>query len=124
MKAMLLDQPAPIGTNPLRLVDIREPEPGPGMLRIRVEACGICRTDLHIVEGELPPLGSSVVPGHQVVGRVDKLGPGARRFLLGTRVGIAWHVLTVHLRAREPVRGGTLHRLPRERWLRGIRGRP
>ena len=90
MKAMLLDQPAPIATSPLRLVDIPEPEPGPGMLRIRVEACGICRTDLHVVEGELPPVGSSVVPGHQVVGRVEKLGPGARRFSLGTRVGIAW----------------------------------
>ena len=90
MKAMLLDRPAPIDTNPLRLVDVAEPEPGHRMLRIRVEACGICRTDLHVVEGELPPVRPTVIPGHQIVGRVDRLGCGARRFPLGTRIGIAW----------------------------------
>jgi propanol-preferring alcohol dehydrogenase len=60
------------------------------MLRIRVEACGICRTDLHVVEGELPPVRPTVIPGHQVVGRVERLGPRATRFALGARVGIAW----------------------------------
>jgi propanol-preferring alcohol dehydrogenase len=90
MKAMLLTRPAPVDAAPLCPVELPDPVPGERMLRIRVEACGICRTDLHIVEGELPPVRESVVPGHQVVGRVDLLGPGARRFALGARVGIAW----------------------------------
>jgi propanol-preferring alcohol dehydrogenase len=90
MKAMLLTRPAPVDAAPLRPVELPDPVPGERMLRIRVEACGICRTDLHIVEGELPPVRESVVPGHQIVGRVDLLGPGARRFALGARVGIAW----------------------------------
>jgi propanol-preferring alcohol dehydrogenase len=90
MNAMVLEHPAPIETNPLRLLDVPAPAPGPRMLRIQVEACGICRTDLHVVEGELPPVRSRVIPGHQVVGRVDRHGPGAKRFPIGTRVGIAW----------------------------------
>jgi propanol-preferring alcohol dehydrogenase len=90
MKAMLLERPAPIDTAPLRPVELPDPVPGERMLRLRVEACGICRTDLHVVEGDLPPVRESVVPGHQIVGRVDRLGPGARRFALGARVGIAW----------------------------------
>lgn len=90
MKAMLLEEPAPIDTGPLRLVDLPEPQPGPGVIRLRVEACGICRTDLHVIEGELPPVRPRIVPGHQVVGRVDLLGPGVTRFGLGDRVGIAW----------------------------------
>lgn len=90
MRAMLLERPAPIDADPLRVVELREPEPGHRMLRIRVEACGICRTDLHVIEGELPPLRPSVIPGHQIVGRIDQLGPGASRFQLGTRIGIAW----------------------------------
>jgi propanol-preferring alcohol dehydrogenase len=90
MKAMVLERPGPIADAPLRLVDLPDPVPGKGMVRVRVEACGICRTDLHVVEGELPPVRSSVVPGHQVVGRVDRLGPGATRFAVGARVGIAW----------------------------------
>jgi propanol-preferring alcohol dehydrogenase len=60
------------------------------MLRVRVEACGICRTDLHVIEGELPPVKPRIVPGHQIVGRVDRVGLEARRFAVGTRVGIAW----------------------------------
>jgi propanol-preferring alcohol dehydrogenase len=66
------------------------PEPGPGEVLVRVRACGICRTDLHVVEGELPPVRPTVVPGHQVVGAVERLGPGARRFAVRDRVGIAW----------------------------------
>jgi propanol-preferring alcohol dehydrogenase len=57
---------------------------------VRVKVCGVCRTDLHVIEGELPPKVSPVIPGHQVVGVIEKLGPGAKRFLVGTTVGIAW----------------------------------
>ena len=64
--------------------------PGPREILIRVSACGVCRTDLHIVEGELPPVRPHVVPGHQVVGRVERTGSAARRFTVGDRVGIAW----------------------------------
>ncbi len=90
MKAMLLGHPAPIDSAPLRFVECPEPVPGPHMIRLRVEACGICRTDLHVIEGELPPVAAEIVPGHQIVGRVDELGPGAGRFRVGARVGIAW----------------------------------
>ena len=72
MRAMVLDRP---GT-PLRPADLPRPEPGPGEVRIAVEACGVCRTDLHIVDGELPFPGHPLVPGHEVVGRVDAIGPG------------------------------------------------
>ena len=87
---MVLDHPAPIETSPLRLVELPEPAPGAHMVRIRVEACGICRTDLHVVEGELPPVVPRVVPGHQIVGRVDAVGSGAGRFAVGERIGVAW----------------------------------
>ena len=90
MRAMVLACPAPIDTAPLVLRDVPRPEPEAGDLRVRVEACGICRTDLHVVEGELPPQRDRVVPGHQVVGIVDACGPGVRRFREGDRVGIAW----------------------------------
>lgn len=90
MRAMVLDHPAPIDTAPLRLADLPEPVPGAHMVRVRVEACGICRTDLHVVEGDLPPVVPHIVPGHQIVGRVDEVGPAAERFPVGTRVGIAW----------------------------------
>lgn len=90
MKAMALDSCAPIESAPLRWRDIPDPHPGPGEVRVRVKACGICRTDLHVIEGELPPLGRPVTPGHQVVGVVDLLGYGASRFRIGDRIGIAW----------------------------------
>lgn len=90
MKAMVLNRCAPIESAPLQWQEIPEPQPGPGEVRIKVRACGICRTDLHVVEGELPPLDHPVVPGHQVVGIVDRLGPGADRFQPGERIGIAW----------------------------------
>ena len=90
MKALLLTRPAPIAAAPLRLVDRQVPEPGPGDLLVAVEACGVCRTDLHVVEGDLPPRRDAIVPGHEVVGRVAGLGLGAAGFALGDRVGIAW----------------------------------
>jgi propanol-preferring alcohol dehydrogenase len=87
---MALAGPAPIEERPLRLESRPEPEPGPGELLVRVDACAICRTDLHIVEGDLPLARSPIVPGHQIVGRVVGGGPGATRFERGRRVGIAW----------------------------------
>lgn len=90
MKACLLNSPAPIETNPLRFAEAPTPEPRRGEIRIRVSACGVCRTDLHVVEGELPPRKSPIIPGHQVVGRVEKLGDGVTRRRIGERVGIPW----------------------------------
>jgi propanol-preferring alcohol dehydrogenase len=90
MKAMVLSAPAPIGTSPLQLQDVPVPEPGDGEVRVRVSCCAICRTDLHVIEGELPRQKMPVIPGHQVVGVVDKLGPGCQRLAAGHRVGIAW----------------------------------
>jgi propanol-preferring alcohol dehydrogenase len=72
------------------LVDRPDPVPGPNEVRVRVTVCGVCRTDLHLAEGDLAPHGADVVPGHEVVGLVDALGPGATRFTVGERVGIAW----------------------------------
>jgi propanol-preferring alcohol dehydrogenase len=90
MKASLLRAPAPIETNPLEFVDVPAPQPAEGEMLIRVRMCGVCRTDLHVIEGELPPRKSPVIPGHQVVGVVEQRGRGARRFEAGARVGVAW----------------------------------
>lgn len=90
MKACLLNAPARIETNPLQFTDVPVPQPAKGEVLIRVRACGVCRTDLHVIEGELPPRKSPIIPGHQVVGIVEKLGEGSRRFSLGARVGVAW----------------------------------
>jgi propanol-preferring alcohol dehydrogenase len=90
MKAMVVENPAPIESDPLRAVDAPVPEPGPGELRVLVRTCGVCRTDLHVAEGDLPPRHPRIIPGHEVVGVVDKLGAGAARFKQGARVGIAW----------------------------------
>jgi propanol-preferring alcohol dehydrogenase len=90
MKACVVQQPGPIDSGPLAFVERPIPEPGPGELRVRVAACGVCRTDLHLAEGDLAPHGHEVVPGHEIVGVVDRFGPGASRFELGERVGIAW----------------------------------
>ncbi|HKQ63036.1 MAG TPA: alcohol dehydrogenase catalytic domain-containing protein, partial [Candidatus Polarisedimenticolaceae bacterium] len=87
---MLLRGQAPIAERPLVPVELSDPEPGEREVRVRVEACAACRTDLHVIEGDLAPERLPLVPGHQVVGRVEKLGAGARRFALGARVGIAW----------------------------------
>ncbi len=90
MLALRLHEPAPIEAAPLRAEEIAAPAPGPGAIRLRVRACGLCHTDLHIVEGELRAPRYPVVPGHQVVGVVDALGPEVRRFRIGDRVGVAW----------------------------------
>jgi alcohol dehydrogenase, propanol-preferring len=90
MKTALLHRPAPIETNPLQFADVDVPSPGVGEVLVRVRYCGVCRTDLHVVEGELPTRKSPVIPGHQVVGTVEKLGPQAKSLRSGTRVGIAW----------------------------------
>jgi len=90
MKACLLRAPAAIETNPLKYGDVAMPQPKVGEVLLRVRACGVCRTDLHVIEGELPPRKSPVIPGHQVVGVVEKQGENARRFGIGDRVGIAW----------------------------------
>ena len=90
MKACLLRAPAPVERNPLAFADVPAPRPGPGEVLLRVNACGVCRTDLHVVEGELPPRKSPVIPGHQIVGTVEELGEGAHRFAPGARVGVPW----------------------------------
>jgi propanol-preferring alcohol dehydrogenase len=90
MRAMLLEKPRPAEENPLRLAELPVPEPGPGEIRIRVSACGVCHTDLHIVEGDLTLPRHPVVPGHQIVGTVDALGAGVTEFRSGDRVGVPW----------------------------------
>jgi propanol-preferring alcohol dehydrogenase len=90
LKACLLHAPAAIETNPLEYTDVATPQPKSGEVLVRVRACGVCRTDLHVIEGELPPRKSPVIPGHQVVGIVEKQGENARRFAVGNLVGIAW----------------------------------
>ena len=90
MRAMLLRAPGPVETNPLEAVSLPEPTPGAGELRLEVSACGLCHTDLHEVEGDLPLPKRPVIPGHQIVGIVDARGEGARRFALGERVGVPW----------------------------------
>ena len=90
MKACLLHTPAPVGSRPLEFTDAPVPMPGADELLLRVSACGICRTDLHVVEGELAVRRTPVVPGHQVVGRVVALGAQAEGFVLEDRVGVAW----------------------------------
>ncbi|HEY7728858.1 MAG TPA: zinc-dependent alcohol dehydrogenase family protein [Candidatus Eisenbacteria bacterium] len=90
VRAMVLDRQAPVVSEPLALQDLPPPEPGPREVRVRVRACGACRTDLHVIEGDLPARKLPLIPGHQVVGVVDRLGPGASRFREGERIGIAW----------------------------------
>ena len=90
MKACLLRSPAPIESNPLEFADAPVPKPAGHQVLVRVKACGVCRTDLHVIEGELPPRKSPVIPGHQVVGVIESAGENARRYAPGTRVGIAW----------------------------------
>lgn len=90
MKAWIVDQPKSIDAGPLSLVERPTPEPEPNELRVRVAACGVCRTDLHLAVGELAPKQAGVVPGHEVVGVVDALGADCSRFRIGDRVGIAW----------------------------------
>jgi propanol-preferring alcohol dehydrogenase len=100
VRAWVVQRPGPIGSGPLRAVERAVPEPGPGEVRIRVRTCGVCRTDLHLAEGDLTPRRPATVPGHEIVGVVDALGPdlmgadevgtGAVRFAAGDRIGVAW----------------------------------
>ena len=90
MKACVLRAPALIETNPLEYAEVATPQPKAGEVLVRVRACGVCRTDLHVIEGQLPPRKSPLIPGHQVVGVIEKRGEGAQRFAAGARIGIAW----------------------------------
>jgi alcohol dehydrogenase, propanol-preferring len=91
MKACILPRRAPIETNPLIFTDVPEPtELKDGEVLVRVRACGVCRTDLHVIEGELPVLKSPVIPGHQVIGVIERTSARATRFRMGDRVGIPW----------------------------------
>ena len=90
MKAMRLSKAQPIEQDPLELLDLPAPLPGLGDVRLRVEASGICRTDLHIIEGDLPLPKLPLIPGHQIVGIVDQVGEGVTRFRIGDRVGVPW----------------------------------
>jgi propanol-preferring alcohol dehydrogenase len=90
MKAVVIPRIAPIEEKPLELVDLPDPIPGEKEVLVKVSACGICHTELDEIEGRVPPTKFPVVPGHEIVGRVEKLGPGASRFKVGDRVGIAW----------------------------------
>jgi propanol-preferring alcohol dehydrogenase len=90
MNAMVLDDIAPIATSPLHLRDVPDPEPAACEVRVRVRCCAICRTDLHVIEGDLPRRRMPIIPGHQIVGVVDRLGEGCTRLALGRRVGVAW----------------------------------
>lgn len=90
MKAVRLHAPAPIETNPLVIEDIPAPAPSKNQIRIKVDYCGVCRTDLHIVEGELKPVKLPVIIGHQIVGRVDKIGAEVKKFKIGDLIGLPW----------------------------------
>jgi alcohol dehydrogenase, propanol-preferring len=90
MRAMVVHTPAAIEGSPLMLTDLPAPTPAAGEILVRVTACGVCRTDLHVCEGDLAPKHPRIVPGHEVVGVVKSLGAGCKRFAPGARVGIAW----------------------------------
>ncbi|NOZ78456.1 MAG: zinc-dependent alcohol dehydrogenase family protein [Acidobacteria bacterium] len=99
MRAMVLDEPG----KPLELRQVPVPEPGPGQVLLRVRACGVCRTDLHLADGELPDPKLPVIPGHEIVGEVVAAGEGADRYAVGQRIGVPWLGWTcgecVHCRA-------------------------
>ena len=86
MRAMVLDVPG----EPLRVAEVPVPEPGEGQVLLRVHCCAVCRTDLHVVDGELPDPGLPLIPGHQIVGTVEKLGERTDSFTVGERVGVPW----------------------------------
>lgn len=90
MKACVLRSPKPIESNPLEFTDVPKPQPSGTQVLVRVNACGVCRTDLHVIEGELAVRKSPIIPGHQVVGIVEAVGDRVKQHAIGTRVGIAW----------------------------------
>ena len=90
MQAWVVDTPGPVDGGPLARVERDVPEPAPGQVRVRVRACGVCRTDLHLAEGDLSPRRARVTPGHEIVGEVDRVGDGAHRWRPGDRIGVPW----------------------------------
>ncbi len=90
MLAAMLSAPAPVEQAPLVLAERAVPVPGPGEVAIRVACCAVCHTDLHLVEGDLPPHRSPVIPGHQIVGVISQVGPGVEAGMIGSRVGVTW----------------------------------
>lgn len=90
MQSWIVERTAPIDDGPLRRVERADPVPANGELRVVVSCCGVCRTDLHLAEGDLAPKRSHVTPGHEVVGRVDAIGSNVTRFAIGDRVGVPW----------------------------------
>ncbi|MCP4331922.1 MAG: zinc-dependent alcohol dehydrogenase family protein [Gammaproteobacteria bacterium] len=86
MKAMILEKPG----QPLKLVQRPDPQPGPGQVQVAISACGVCRTDLHVVDGDLTEPRLPIIPGHEIVGTISALGAGVDNFALGERIGIAW----------------------------------
>src|SRR4051794_32941519 len=90
MRAQILNAPARAADRPLRAQERPDPEPGPDEVRVAVSACGCCRTDLHVVEGDLELPLLPVTPGHQVVGTVEELGAETKRLAIGQRVGVTW----------------------------------
>jgi alcohol dehydrogenase, propanol-preferring len=90
MRAMVVERTGLIETNPLVHADLPVPDPATNEILIRVKVCGVCRTDLHVAEGDLPPKHPRIVPGHEIVGVVERLGASCKRFAPGDRVGIAW----------------------------------
>jgi propanol-preferring alcohol dehydrogenase len=90
MKAMLLNKFATIDQNPLELTEVPMPEPGTEDILIRINVCGVCHTDLHTIEGELPDVNLPIIPGHQIIGNIEKMGNKAARFKEEDRVGVAW----------------------------------
>src|SRR6516162_1373993 len=90
MQAMILTKQMPVDESPLTLGEIDRPRAGPGEVRVKVNVCAVCRTDLHIIEGDLEVHKVPVIPGHQIVGRVDETGAGVTRLRVGQRIGIGW----------------------------------
>lgn len=90
MKACILSMPRPVETLPLAYEEVPKPTPGRSEVLIRVRACGICRTDLHVTEGDLPPRKQPIIPGHQCVGSIEAVGQDATRLRIGARVGVPW----------------------------------
>jgi len=90
MRAWVVNEPGPIDSGPLLRVGRQIPDPLAGQVRLRVAVCGVCRTDLHLAEGDLTPKHPQIIPGHEVVGYVDRLGPGCARLQVGDRIGVPW----------------------------------
>jgi propanol-preferring alcohol dehydrogenase len=90
MQAMVLTKQQAVEDAPLALREVNEPQAGPGEVRVKVSVCAVCRTDIHIAEGDLELHKQAVIPGHQIVGRVDQIGEGVQRLRLGERIGIGF----------------------------------